>query len=261
MSQQRRVQELVQVPRSDQASRSASSREHFKALILDEAAAIFAADGFAETSLAEVARAVGLSRSALYTYIPSKQSLLAELAEGITKRLVDELEIIDGSDEPALDRLRQAMRAIVLIRCAMPARFRLLDQSEGSLPPELAKQHRAWKHRVLDILVGMLNDGLSDGTIRASDTRITALAIIGSCNWVSWWYRPDRDPAPEHVAEVIASMVLRGLEDDASRDLAAGTAAGLVQRIQEDLRLLAVRVASDEGSVPRSSAGGRQEDA
>lgn len=261
MSEQRREQQLAEVPRPDQAARSASSREHFKALILDEAAAIFAADGFAETSLAEVARAVGLSRSALYTYIPSKQALLAELAEGITKRLVEELEIIDGSGEPALGRLRKAMRAIVLIRCEMPARFRLLDQSEGSLPPELAKQHRAWKHRVLDLLVGMLDDGMSDGTIRVSDTRTTALAIVGSCNWVSWWYRQDRDPAPEHVAEVIASIALRGLEDDASRDLAAGTAAGLVQRIQEDLRLLAARVGSDERLVPRASGGGGRGDA
>ena len=261
MSPPRRMQELADVPRPDQASRSASSREHFKALILDEAAAIFAADGFAETSLAEVARAVGLSRSALYTYIPSKQALLAELAEGITKRLVDDLEIIDGSGEPALDRLRQAMRAIVLIRCEMPARFRLLDQSEGSLPPELAKQHRAWKRRVLDILVGMLDDGSSDGTIRVSDTRTTALAIIGSCNWVSWWYRPDRNPAPEYIAEVITSMVLRGLQDDESRQLSAGTAAGLVQRIQDDLHLLAARVASDERPVPRRSGGERQQDA
>jgi AcrR family transcriptional regulator len=260
MNRQRREQQLAEVPRLDQATRSASSREHFKALILDEAAAIFAADGFAETSLAEVARAVGLSRSALYTYIPSKQALLAELAEGVTKRLVDELEIIDGSSEPALDRLRQAICAIVLIRCEMPARFRLLDQSEGSLPPELAKQHRAWKHRVLDILAGMLNDGLSDGTMRVVDSRTTALAIIGSCNWVSWWYRPDRDPGPEHVAEIIASMVLRGLEDDASRDRALGTAAGLVERIQEYVRLLAARVGID-GSVPGGPAGERPGDA
>jgi AcrR family transcriptional regulator len=261
MTRPRHDQQAAEVPRPDQATRSASSREHFKALILDEAAAIFAADGFAETSLAEVARAVGLSRSALYTYIPSKQALLAELAEGVTKRLVDELETVDGSRGPALDRLRQAIRAIVLIRCEMPARFRLLDQSEGSLPPELAKQHRAWKHRVLDLLVGMLDDGLSDGTMRVVDSRTTALAIIGSCNWVSWWYRPDRDPGPEHVAETIAAMVLRGLEDDAARDEAQGTATGLAHRIVQDVRLLAARAGLDERSTPREPVGERGTDA
>ena len=52
--------------------------------VLDAALALFAENGFAATTVEQVARRAGLSKGAIYLYFPSKKALL----EGLVKRAV-----------------------------------------------------------------------------------------------------------------------------------------------------------------------------
>ena len=49
----------------------------------------------------------------------------------------------------------------VLKTAGEPTRFRLLDRSEPDLPAEIAEMHRRARHRVLELLTGLIEDELS----------------------------------------------------------------------------------------------------
>ena len=66
------------------AERSGPRRDILAAEVLDKAATLFAARGFAATSLQDVAEQVGLSRTSIYHYFDSKDALLQELVRGVT---------------------------------------------------------------------------------------------------------------------------------------------------------------------------------
>ena len=53
--------------------------------ILERAAALFAAHGYAATSLGEVADALGMSRPSLYHYFSSKEEILGRIIDDLTK--------------------------------------------------------------------------------------------------------------------------------------------------------------------------------
>src|SRR6478609_3438354 len=55
-----------------------------RATILAEARTIFARQGYAETSLREIAEAVGIKTPSLYAHFPSKEALYAEVYAAVS---------------------------------------------------------------------------------------------------------------------------------------------------------------------------------
>ncbi len=78
--------------------------------ILGAAAALFREQGFNGTGMQELARAVGLTKSALYHHFPSKHALLSEIVELAVERATPPLRAIAEAPLPAAERLRQAVR-------------------------------------------------------------------------------------------------------------------------------------------------------
>lgn len=146
--------------------------------ILDAAEALFAARGFAGTSVRDIANAVGLNPASLYNHFDNKEALYEAVLERGIRPLVDALEraaksdTLDASDligavmaqlsrTPQLPRLihhealtggehlNEVVRNWVrpLLVPAMAAASRRGDQT-GWQPDELAPLIAAWLHMV-----------------------------------------------------------------------------------------------------------------
>jgi AcrR family transcriptional regulator len=188
--------------------------------ILEKAAALFAQRGFSDTSLQDVAKALGISRTALYHYIGGKDELLATLVRGLTGETAESLERIASDDtRDPVDKLRAAVRGMATRIAQNPARFRLLLMSEGSLPEPLATEHNRARRRALRAITAILRAGIQTGQLRPTDERIAAFGILGMCNWVAWWYQPGREKGadPEQIADQLATIAVAGLLTSAER--------------------------------------------
>src|SRR5690349_12244108 len=79
--------------------------------ILASAARLFGERGFEQTSLMDVARAVGVSKAAVYHYFQSKQVLYDEIVIGLLEGLADHVaERVRAEPDPA-QRLKTFMLA------------------------------------------------------------------------------------------------------------------------------------------------------
>ena len=212
-------------------------RELLAVEVLDKAAGLFATKGFAATSLKDIADAVGLSRSSIYYYYPSKDALLAELIQGVTLPVANIFREVGQQALAPLPRLREVVRRLVLWVADPRTHFRLMDQSEAELPAAIAKAHRDAKRRVLKEMVAVIETAMQQGEARAVDARITAFSIIGMAMWTAWWFQPGHGLALEDVAATVAANAVATLRR-AEPAKAGATVADLAGEIRENLAII-----------------------
>ena len=189
--------------------RNGPRRDVLTTEVLDKAASLFAEHGFAATSLQDIANEVGLSRTSMYYYFPSKEALLDALIRGVTQRTTSIFAELEGSpDRSHTERLAQAARQLVMWVTDPHTHFKLLDRSESELPEDLAAVHRETKRRVLSRMTRMIEDGMRSGEFRMLNARVAAFAILGMCNWTAWWFSPEGELDRKEVAETIAGLAI-----------------------------------------------------
>jgi AcrR family transcriptional regulator len=185
---------VVPRPQKETATRSSLSRALVTSELLDRATRLFAEKGYEATTLLDIANALGISRSALYHYVSTKDDLLTMLVEQVSQGLAEVLAQLGAQqDRSAAERFSDAVALMVRRRAEHPDQFRVLDRSEPVLPEPVGSQHLAAKRRVLKELTQLIEAGIEAGDFRQVEPRTTALAVLGMCNWVAWWFRADGD--------------------------------------------------------------------
>jgi AcrR family transcriptional regulator len=79
-------------------------------MIVDTARRLFREEGYRGTTLDMVASELGVTRAALYHWMPSKETLLGEIHDEAMDLLVERFDAIIGADRPAIDKLADAVR-------------------------------------------------------------------------------------------------------------------------------------------------------
>lgn len=243
--------------RPDSRRGAAPRRKLLMSEIVDQAMRIFAERGYDGTTLQDVADAVGLSRPNLYNYVKSKEDLLVAMVEATTESAANALrEVRQRTDLDSTDKLRMLVRALVLRRAEQPAQFRTLDRSDQALPPEIAKKHLQGRRAVLREITGVIEEGITAGRFRPVDARVTALSIIGMCNWVAWWFHPSPAHPAEPVAEQIAENAVAMVAREAGRTPDTPTPLGAVALLRQDLDYLTrlLTAEGERGDLPPGNA-------
>jgi AcrR family transcriptional regulator len=216
-------------------TRSDAQRQAF----LDAACALFIEKGFGGTNINDIADAVGVSRTALYYYFPSKESMLAALTEEVTEKASRLAQTVSRRDTmPPDEALRQLILQHAGLILAHPLQFRVVERSESSLPEPHRTAAGASRRAVLDHFVRVIQRGIDGGQFRDTDAHIAAFAVIGMCNWCAWWFQPGGGMSTEGVAETIAEFGLRALASEPGRAARPASVEDTVAQLRESLSAL-----------------------
>ncbi len=181
-----------------------------KERIRTEAAALFRKKGFNGTSMAELAAEVGITKSSLYHHFPSKQALLAEIIEVTVSRVTPLLQEVAESDLPIRERLGRAV-AIHTVEAIHDRDAIACFIEEGRyLAPDFMAAHVANRDRYEAIFRHMFEEGIGSGEFVDQDVGLAVKAILGMCNSVVRWYRPEGAHTPEEIASEFAHFAVRG---------------------------------------------------
>lgn len=228
-------------PAPDETPARRPRRELVEAQIYEQATRLFAERGFAGTSLQDIADAMGMTRPSLYYYVRNKDELLARLVTEITEGPADTAEEIAGRDADAATKLRELVRVTAAQQARHGDRFQLVIRSESELPDDLAAAHVAAKRRVLDGFVRIVDEGVRSGQFRPRPARTTALALIGMCNWVAFWFHAGGSQGIDDVAEQVAEMAIAMVAQTPDRrptSPSAGDPAAALSLLRQDLDYL-----------------------
>ncbi|WP_028315987.1 TetR/AcrR family transcriptional regulator [Desulfatibacillum aliphaticivorans] len=177
--------------------------------ILENAAQLFAQKGFGEVSLEEIAAKLQLSKASLYHYIKSKDDILFQLHMQAMTESADALQKVVDSEAPLVEKLRKAIRTLVLIatRNEVLASYRMESRF---LPKKMRPQVVEKRDQILECIQQLIREGQEAGLVHCKDWRISAFAAMGAMNWVPMWYTPSGRLSPEEIADVMEEFIFRG---------------------------------------------------
>jgi AcrR family transcriptional regulator len=181
--------------------------------LIDAALELIDKEGPTALSLREVARRAGVSSAAPYRHFPSREALLAAVAEEGFRLLNDETRRATAAHDNAARRLGETGIAYVLYAAAHPSRYNVM------LGPELADRtaHPSLEAAVADatqMLLGAVRDYQEAGWLSSRDPGELLLSawasVHGLASLITSGHVPVVASDPARVEE-IARAVVRSL--------------------------------------------------
>lgn len=184
---------------------------------------VFAEKGYNGASLRDIAQAAGILRGSVYHHVSSKEELLLEgLLPALEEATVQVEAVVNGAlageGHDFADALRKAVQThlhclygneslegvkIYLTENLLAAHSELSEQAKASLRT-LTKRHESNFTR-------LFRAAIAAGQFRQDvDPKLHAYLLLGMCNWLSRWYRPEGAWSLEQIADAIAGVTLHG---------------------------------------------------
>ncbi|MGH3121590.1 MAG: TetR/AcrR family transcriptional regulator [Streptosporangiaceae bacterium] len=189
-----------------------------RAEIIAVAAKIFREKGFSGASLADVAERLGTDRASLYYYIGSKEELFHEIVRDAAEAITQQAEAIRDGAGTAVDKLRRLIGSLMAAYSAhYPYLFVYIQEDLSKVADRRsawARQMTAINRRYEDAVIGIVESGFEDGSIRPTGpARVIAYGVIGMVNWTHRWYREGASgmPSAAEIGQTFTDMVLDGL--------------------------------------------------
>lgn len=207
---------MAKTQNSRSSTTVAERRENRRDEILRAAQDLFHRKGYANTSLDDIARAVGIKREGLYYYFPNRTQILITIIKPLGLQLRDRVREILESDAAPADKMRQTVENHLMRfenRFA-ESKITLRDDYFAENEVVLAEMQPIWDEYE-KLWIAIIQEGQDKGVFDSTlDPRLAHLGILGLCNWVARWYKPGSStPVPELIA-MYNRMVLRSLQAD-----------------------------------------------
>ena len=188
-----------------------------RARILAEAARIFNRRGYHGTSLDDVARALGVTKAALYYHVRRKEELLFQCHQVLIEIALEGLRRAREHASSADEQLRLAL-AHYIEGIMDQLRGSIVLVEDGALTPAHQRQVIAGRDEYERQLREIIARGVRDGVFVPCDPKLVGFALLGAGNWIPKWYSPAGSRAPKEIAEAFSSYLVRGLQRQPSVD-------------------------------------------
>lgn len=187
--------------------------------IIAAATRLFDAQGYVNTSLDDIAKAIGIKREGLYYYFRNRAEILLSIIEPQSKALIAGLEqIVDDADLDARGKIEAAIRNH-LVRFDRYCLEMTVSLRDGFLEDAGATRERMndiWR-RYEALWESIIADGIAGGRFRRiGEPKMIAFGVLGMCNWLARWYDPAGPTSVDDLCQTYASLVTEGLLDSAA---------------------------------------------
>jgi AcrR family transcriptional regulator len=179
--------------------------------LLETATRLFKKQGYHNTSMQDLADALGMQKGSLYYYIDSKEELLRRLLAQATSVLAFQIDEIYAADLPPTEKLRWALENHAVTMMEHLDLVTVYLQEYRNLPPGRLEKALAVRKHYEQVLMQILEDGIASGDFRPFDVKMAAFGLLGMLNWTSEWFSPDGPRSSSEVAAILADLALHGL--------------------------------------------------
>jgi len=184
---------------------------------IDEVASeLFHANGYAATSVRDIARKLDIQGASLYAHVASKEDVLWSIVDSTAtafERRADEA-LEDAQTGDPVDRLAALVEAHVETVTSDPERASVFATEWRHLSPDrralIGERRDAYEHRFR----GLIEDGIGVGAFRQTDAIVAADFILSALNGIPAWYREDGRLSADRIADHFVDLALRSLSED-----------------------------------------------
>lgn len=178
--------------------------------VLRVAVGLFNERGYDGTSVEELASRLGVTKSAIYHHVTSKQELLRMAVDRALDGLFAVLAETSDRAGPAIDALEHLVRGSVEVLVDQLPFVTLLLRIRGNTDVErnaLARR-REFDHAVTELV----QRAEREGDVRPDiDPAVTSRLLFGMVNSLIEWYRPRDDGNSVDLVDAVCAVAFDGL--------------------------------------------------
>jgi AcrR family transcriptional regulator len=178
--------------------------------VLQTAVKLFNERGYDGTSMEDLSRKLGITKSAIYHHVPGKEELLRLATSRALDGLFEVARAADATSGAAIVRLELLVRESVLVLAERLPFVTLLLRVRGNTKVE---RDALARRREFDRFVAeLVKQAVADGDIRPDiDPAVTARLLFGLVNSLIEWYRPGRGTSAGELADAVSAIAFDGL--------------------------------------------------
>lgn len=180
--------------------------------ILQNAAKVFATEGFDRASMAMLARECGISKANIYHYYDSKDALLFDILETYLRDLRDRICGIDVDGMTAEAKLREVVAATLRAYQGANHEHQVQIGSMSALPEEQQKLLRGYQ-RDMVVFVRDIVEAIAPDVFGADEAKLRSatMSVFGMLNWYYMWNTGAGSDAREEYATLVSNLMLKGV--------------------------------------------------
>jgi len=180
--------------------------------VLRRAVELFNRQGYDATSMGDLAQHLGLSKSAIYHHVPSKEHLLSTALDEALAELTSAVDaaLAPGDDVAAVVRLRALVhRSVRILVDHLPAVTLLLRvRGNGEVERAAVRRRRALDEKVASLVAR----AVAEGDVRDDvDPEVISRLLFGTVNSLVEWVDPAGPLDADELARSVADLAFAGL--------------------------------------------------
>jgi len=179
--------------------------------LLAVAVMVFNERGYDGTSMEDLSRKLGISKSSIYHHVDNKEDLLALALDRALDGLFQVADEVQADTAPAIVRLERLVRSSVEVLAERLPYVTLLLRARGNSGTERTALAR--RREFDQIAADLVAEAERNGDIRPDvDPAITARLLFGLVNSLVEWYRPGRGAtSATELADAVCAVAFDGL--------------------------------------------------
>ena len=192
----------------------ASGRESRSGQILGAARTLFAASGYDQTSISDIATSVGVADGAIYKHFTSKREILYE----VIREFYEPVIVMAATNIKGMSGTRDRLRYLIWLQLRafteQPELCRLIIAEARPMEDYYESRIADLNRRYTTLLVEVIEDGQQAGEFRTeADPAMVRDLVYGGIEHIAWGAATGRHSIDAvQVADALTDLICNGLE-------------------------------------------------
>jgi AcrR family transcriptional regulator len=178
--------------------------------VLQAAVEVFNERGYDGASMEDLAKRLGIAKSAIYHHVSGKEELLRLALDRALDGWFEAAERARELGAPAIGQLESLVRGVVDVLETQLPYVTLLVRVRGNT--EVGRQALSRRRSFDGLVADLVAEAEQDGDVRADvDPKVTARLLSGMVNSLVEWYRPGGRTTGAALADALCAVAFDGL--------------------------------------------------
>jgi TetR/AcrR family transcriptional regulator, cholesterol catabolism regulator len=182
-----------------------------KEQLLETSARLFKHNGYASTSMRDLAAELGMEAASLYHHVKSKEEILEIICFTIASKLMLAIKEVNDIYFDAHQKLELAIRNHVTILTENANQSAVFLHEWRNLTEPKLSEFKELRNNYEQEIKTIITDGINEDVFDDVDPKFAALTILSTVNWVNEWYNPNGDMSAGQIATKLTAFIVGGL--------------------------------------------------
>ena len=179
--------------------------------ILEEAARLFKAKGFAGTSMRDLGGEVGMEAASIYNHVKSKDEILESICFYVSDSYISQLAEVEKIEGSYTEKVKALLQRHIQLMIEDGAAVSVANNDWKYLTGEKLTEFKEARKSYERGFAALLERGIAAGELQPVNVSVALFTILAAVRWVELWYRPGRGVSAEELERNIITILLNGL--------------------------------------------------